>query len=598
MFGIFSRPQIRRVVCLLLALLAVSSFADLLRTGQDDVLINHSIVSILLWWACYQLLDRACRCMNRRLLAISLCVGLSCSLMMVLGANVMQYETANLTALRTWRSVFCAWPLFGAACALLIDRLPAMKNWPCAWLEKTLARMKDRTFFLVCWGLVFLSWLPGLLASYPGVYAYDCAYQLRDYLNGTVTTHHPIIHTAWLAACVVELGGLLGSYEAGMCVYSLAQMLLFSAAFASILSFLRRMGTSAVMQLICLILFMVLPTNAIFSFSGTKDVAFAAMMIWLLIPMLEAAREPEKLKDKRFWQKTLAAAFGMMIFRNQGVYVFALAMLVGLACMAKQRRRVLALLAAGLVLFGLYQGPVTTLSGVKRATGVQEMLSVPAMQLSRVRKYYEAELSPEDKAAIEAYIPDWKNYSSISCAIADPVKNTFNNDLFHENPLAFAKLWLRMGISQPAAYVDAFLRLTAGFWYPDMPYRDWPAYQPYFQYEYHQPETTPQLEQKTPAALAWLHDLYLDLSLNNTDQKIPVLSLLTSSSLAAWILLLFIAWAVYKRKWRMLWPATLLFGLWLTLLLGPVVLMRYALPLIMAEPLLIGVMRTQSAGQE
>lgn len=586
-------PRFRRVLCLLLALLAVSSFADLLRTGQNDVLINHSIVAVLLWGACWWLMDQACGCINRRLLCVSLSTGLIFSLMMVLGANVVQYETANLTALRTWKSVLCAWPLFGAVCALALHRLPEMKGLQCSWLENRLARMSSRTYFLVCWAALFVSWLPGLLASYPGVYAYDSAYQLRSYLNGMVATNHPIIHTAWLAVCVVELGEALGSYEAGMCVYSLSQMLLFSAAFASILSCLRRLKASAVMQLICLIVFMFLPANAIFSFSGTKDVAFSALMIWLLISMLEAAREPEKLKNKRFWIKTLAAAFGMMIFRNQGVYVFVLAMLCGLICMAGQRRRVLALLLAGLALFGVYQGPVTTLSGAQRATGVQEMLSVPIMQLSRVRKYYEAELSDQEKTAIAAYIPDWKNYSSISCAIADPVKNTFNNDLFAQNPMAFAKLWVRTGLSQPAAYVDAFLRLTAGFWYPDMPYRDWPAYQPYYQYEYHQPEGTPQLERKTPASLAWLHRLYMDLSLNNTDQKFPVVSLLTSAGLAAWVMITFIAWAVYERRWRMLWPAAMLFGLWLTLLLGPVVLMRYALPLLMAEPLLIGVMRTE-----
>ena len=55
-----------------------------------------------------------------------------------------------------------------------------------------------------------------------------------------------------------------------------------------------------------------------------------------------------------------------------------------------------------------------------------------------------------------------------------------------------------------------------------------------------------------------------------------------------WTVLLFAGWAVYRRQWRMLCPALLLMGLWGTLMLGPVVLMRYAYPLLMAQPLLIG----------
>jgi len=586
------KPCMRRFACMALALAGVWAFGGLLRLGQDGVLLSNSIASILLWWACWKLISEAEKRMDARLLAVCAPLGLMFSAMMVLGANVMQYETAALTAGRTWLSILCAAPLFSSVCAVFIRALRDVRAPRCAGLDCWLNRLSGRTFFALCWALLFVSWLPGLIASYPGVYAYDCPYQLRSYLRGAVNTQHPMAHTGWLALCVVELGALLGSQEAGMCVYSVSQMLLFAAAYASILSFLRRRGAGGTVLACVLALFMLLPANAIFSFSGTKDVAFSAFVIWTLIAMLDAAHAPALLSRRTFWLRFGLSAFGMLIFRNQGVYVFVLAMLIALVVMKGQRRRILALAAALLMLFGVYQGPVTAAVGVQRAHAPQEMLSVPIMQLSRVIRYQPEELSPQDREAIEAFIPDWDNYSSHSCAISDPVKNTFDNARFSADPAAFFKLWGRIGLRHPGTYIDAFLRMTAGYWYPDMAYRDWAAYQPYYQYEYHLAEDAPVLERRTPAALKWLSDWYMELSLNNTDQKIPVLPLFTSAGVAAWIMLLFIGWAVYERRWRMLWPAGLLFGLWGTILLGPVVLMRYALPLIMAEALLAGTVWT------
>ncbi len=574
--------------CMLMALAGAWAFGSLLRAEHDALPFSHSIVFCLLWWACWKLICAAKGRMNTRLAAVCLPLGAAFSAMMVLGANVMQYETASLTAGRTWLGILCATPLFSSVCALWIRALPEVRAPRCAGLTRWLDGLGGRRFFVLCWALLFLSWLPGLMASYPGVYAYDCPYQLRSYLQGAVTTHHPIIHTGWLALCVVELGEVLGSMEAGMCVYSVSQMLLFSAAYASILSYLRRRGAGGAVLVCVLALFMLLPSNAIFSFSGTKDVAFSVFVIWTLIAMLDAAQDPALLSQKKFWLRLGVSAFGMLIFRNQGVYVFVLAMLIALVVMKGQRRRILALAAAVLVLFGAYQGPFTTAVGVQKAHAPQEMLSVPIMQLCRAIRCHPEEISPQDREAITAYIPDWDNYSSYSCAISDPVKNTFDNARFSADPAAFFRLWARIGVQQPAAYIDAFLRLTAGYWYPDMAYRDWAAYQPYYQYEYLTVENAPVLERHTPAALKWLSDWYMDLSLHNSDQKIPLFSLFASAGVAAWIMLLFIGWAVYERRWRMLWPAGLLFGLWGTILLGPVVLMRYALPLIMAEALLAG----------
>ena len=76
-----------------------------------------------------------------------------------------------------------------------------------------------------------------------------------------------------------------------------------------------------------------------------------------------------------------------------------------------------------------------------------------------------------------------------------------------------------------------------------------------------------------------------------------------------WLLILCFAVCLYHRKYRYLVPGAASLALWLTELLGPVVLYRYVYPLVVATPVLIGALlasarngipetKTETAGAE
>lgn len=576
-----------RAACMLLALPSVFSFTYMLRTNQNFTMLNHSVVSILLWWACFRILQEAASRMNRRLALVSLPLGAMLAFGMVAGSLVMQYQSARLFELKTWVGIACATPLGISVCALLMDIRPeALPRMRISWLD----HCPPRTLFLLCWAVIFLAWIPGLLAAYPGVYGYDAPFQLDYYLRGSFSTHHPVLHSWLFGFFVVTVGKWLGSMEAGMCVYSVLQMLALSSCFASVVVYLRNRGAGSLMAVLCTALFALLPIHAIFSFSATKDVLFSVAVTSTVLWLLNAIHEPQSLGKISKWVRLALCGIGMSVLRNQGVYVFVFAMLACFVLWKGARLRFLTVAAAVALLFGVLQGPVYTMMKAERVENVQEMLSVPLMQMACARVRHGTEMPPEDCEAIESYLPNWNYYDHTTWAISDPIKNTFNTVLFHEDPAAFVRLWARVGLAYPQAYIDAFLRMTAGYWYPDMTGRDWSAQQPYYQYCNIVWEGWPTMERSTPRALEWLANLYEELATYNSDQKMPVISLITggSASLAAWTLLLFAGWAVYRHQWRMLCPAALLLGLWGTIMLGPVVLMRYAYPLLMAQPLLIG----------
>ena len=222
---------------------------------------------------------------------------------------------------------------------------------------------------------------------------------------------------------------------------------------------------------------------------------------------------------------------------------------------------------------------------------IREMMSVPCVQLSRAMLYNDDELSENEKDLICEHIPDYSTYS-FNPGISDLMKRSLDTDWIKENPIEFAKLWIKVGLKCPLTYIDAFARLTIGLWYPDMNYRDTGAYHPYWEYY-----STGKLvrfdenkylilKQNPVNGFEWLNKIYYKLSYENSYQSVPVISMLFSSGFAVWCLLLFIAICIYRKKYRHLFPAAFITGLLLTLMLGPVVLLRYVYPIIISVPLL------------
>ena len=76
----------------------------------------------------------------------------------------------------------------------------------------------------------------------------------------------------------------------------------------------------------------------------------------------------------------------------------------------------------------------------------------------------------------------------------------------------------------------------------------------------------------------------------NGHQRIPVFSLLFAPGTYCWAMLIVLIALLYFRQFRLALPLALPFGVWLTLLLGPCVIVRYAYPIIAGAPLLLGLL--------
>ena len=97
-------------------------------------------------------------------------------------------------------------------------------------------------FILACY-------VPMFCVAFPGSFAYDVPYQLRQVVTGAYSTHHPLLHTLALGG-LLQLGRALGDINLGAALYTALQMALLAGCFALTCgSIARQSGARAVRTL-------------------------------------------------------------------------------------------------------------------------------------------------------------------------------------------------------------------------------------------------------------------------------------------------------------------------------------------------------------
>lgn len=444
---------------------------------------------------------------------------------------------------------------------------------------------KVLTSFKGAWGFLLLCWLPAYLASWPGVFVIDNVFQMKWYLEGNVSAHHPILHT-YLLCGLMDFGKkFLGSYEWGMCIFVVLQMLFLSGVFSYTLKKLERyMGIR--IRLLFLLLFALLPYNPVSAFTTTKDTVFAGFFLLVLLQTYLAVCDPEAFfaSPKRM-SAYVVLVFLMCAFRNTGIYIFVFSLPAFLFVCRKYWKKGLAVGLSCILLWGFYTGPVYQMLDVGEGSSA-EMLSVPIQQLARVMVNESGDLSVRERKMISEYLPDWERYAS---RVSDPVKDTFNSELFDKDPFRFLGLWIRTGLKCPLAYVEAFLSTNIGFWNPLMQYPDPETYLPYI--PYHSAD-------EGQVGVAWegqvivgrsqllpgTASFYEKMTESGSYNQIPGLCFVYNIAAAFWLIAAGMFWCIRKKRYFVLPPFFVLIGLWGTLMLSPVVVFRYGYPLLISLP--------------
>ena len=324
----------------------------------------------------------------------------------------------------------------------------------------------------VCAAAVLLMWLPQYVFAYPGAVNFDTASQLHQALGWEVwDDKHPLIMTLLIDA-LVRFGRLVGSGNAAFVLYTALQGVFSALVLGYCQAVMRRLGAPRWLRLGFLLLS---GLGVVYCDNITvilKDVPYSYAVVLLLCELARLCLlgdEAEGLRPGTALRMALSGVV-MIVFRNNGIGVLLAALAAWLWQLHRRGRRAMMLQAAAVLLLPvlLTQGVKTGIRASREVTpcSLGESLSFPLQQTARFVWAHPDEVTPQERAAIDAVL-DYDQLADLyDPTVSDPVKATFRDDATREELLSYFGVWARQFLRDPACYVKATLIQNAPLFDP------------------------------------------------------------------------------------------------------------------------------------
>lgn len=476
---------------------------------------------------------------------------------------------------------FCVFAILFIVLNLLFSLLEKMKS---ASITKKDTK-KNSALWLVIAVLLFLCWLPCYAAGYPGFYNYDAFTQVPQVLYKEVpySAHHPLVHTL-LVGKIIAFGYHHGTdLNSGIALHSIFQMAVCAFVFSYVLNYIKKLTGFFILYIAGFCYYAFFPPIPMFAMSTTKDVLFSLLLLLTVIFFHDMCQDISSFfhcgwKVFRFF----SAALFMCLFRKNGVCVILCLIPILIFIRRKYAKKILLLCCV--IVFSYFMADRCLVWALHAEEGsAEEMLSVPMQQIARVyNEYGEDAFSADERSLIYAGISETElqNYNPF---LADHIKNYFDYTVIQNNKSSFLRLWFQKGIQYPMSYINAFLDNTYQAWYPGTSIVSDPASAGT---DYFDMNMCAGGYRNTKMPL--LLQIYDNIACGFYYQKIPALRLLFAPGAMLWVVLFTFGNALYRRKHSVTESLLLILFYCLTVLAGPVSLVRYYLILFYAFPVCIG----------
>ena len=573
------------VISFIIATMGTLCFPQILNLKGNGLVFTNSIFSVFVWLLCLYAVNLSLHTIDLQDVRGWKIAGILSFLFttaMLFGARLEAEGNVNFKDWRFWISLPVLTCLFTIMVRKFWNFLGQMETRKQQLIKSIKvpdisapAFINENIFIFV---FLLICWLPVLLAVYPGFFVYDAQDEYLQVASRTFNTHHPLVHVLMLGGIICAVHKVTDSYNLGIAVYTLVQMIIVSGVFTFLISYLRKKKVSKLLRFISVIYFAFFPVIVMFTLCSAKDAIFTAALLLLLISMLEMGISGEEFFDSKprmvFF---ILSAVAMMLFRKNGIYAFIVLVPALLIYYKKYLKKMCVILIITLFSYFLINTSLTLIFNAKTVEN-QEILTVPIQQLARTYKFNKEVFEPEDIEVLHEMLPE-DALVLYNPKLSDPVKCHFNNDAYMKDRSKFLMLWLKIGLRKPLSYINAWLMNSYGFWYPDtvidvysgntvftFTYKD----SSYFGYEVELPGIR---DSKIP----WLDEAYRRLSLEIEQEKIPILSMLYSPGCLFWCFIFVFCYELYRKKYNIMMPHLLVLLLWLTVILGPTYLPRYVL---------------------
>lgn len=325
--------------------------------------------------------------------------------------------------------------------------------------------------------VIFLLYLPFFLRYCPGLFFGDTFSSLAQIMGwNPLSNHHPVAFTLMMAACI-KIAGLMGmGPSVGVALLTVLQMACVASTFGYLSIWVTsRLGVPSRWSWLLVVYFGLSRYCALYSVALWKDPLFSCCLV-LMVTMLADA-----VMGKDSWSSALrllvfgALALGVMLLRNNGLYICA-ALFVVLAIIAVLGRlgrigpmgsgsRLAIPLGIAIAACLAITGPVYSAMGVVPSEDV-ESAGIPLAQMARVVAL-DGDMSESDRSYMNELLPLDRYKEVYHPSFIDPLKwnDDFNSDHLKDG---FWAHWISMFLRNPSMYFEAWELQTFGFWAPNV----------------------------------------------------------------------------------------------------------------------------------
>ena len=455
--------------------------------------------------------------------------------------------------------------------------------------ESKLIKLFNKNPFLFSLITILIFWTIYIIAFYPIILSPDPSFQIKQFFNVHtkyadyvvlldnsvfLTNHHPVVHTLLLGGCL-SLGRVLLNDNFGLFIYSMIQIILMASTLSYTIKYLKENNVNSKICTIILLIYCLVPMFPMYAMSGVKDTIYTCFIIWYVLRIDKLIR----FKEDKVKLNDLIILFSISIlltlFRNNGIYVIFLSFPFLIIYLKKSWKQLL-IVFVGIISFNSIFNNIILPYYKITGGSIRETLSIPFQQTARYVKYYDNEISEEDKKIIDRILTYDTLAKRYDPTISDPVKNVYNKYTTNEELFDYFKVWLKGLLKHPVVYIEATLHNIYGYF--SLQSTNW--------YVYYKYDTRITQDNLVNYHYNTLENIRLVLSgYGQGFPYIPFIGLISNIGFNTWILLGLSFYSVLKKKKEYLIVLSPLLVTLLICVASPVnTYFRYAMPYIFIIP--------------
>lgn len=425
------------------------------------------------------------------------------------------------------------------------------------WLEKrkicrtgeeaSFSKFIDKHYFLFCFAVIYLCWLPFIIVFFPGSVPADGYSQLDMFFGGeTFTTRHAWVLTMFVGA-LMKLGRTI-SDNAGVFLVILVTSIIEDLCFAYACTRVRKWKAPKPFCVASLLYFAVVPSFGAYAQTLIKDSTFCGVLVLFMVLYIDCAIPAlrKQRSQREITRRLIALAIaGMLVCvcRNNGIYLVFSSMILLIFLMSKKQMVLIVMLS--LAVFGGYRVSENVIApslGIEKIS-TRVYFSIPFQQTARYLATYPDDVTKEEKKAINRVLAYRKLADRYKPEISDPVKATYRGKTATKEDLKnYFRAWFSMLRKHPGVYMEATLHNTYGYYYPFYTCKVQNAYKIYMakndQYVFDYHYVMPQKWRSYMIQYVYLWE------------KIPCLSQITNAGTYTWLLIILAGYLIHRKRWK------------------------------------------------